>query len=101
MTVNDFLERCWVNKLDLRVLTDVPWQIIVTKGPVDKATKALEILRNNRDLEADIILELAKQDKSGYLMDLIIERTAIRGAYGLPSDVHSAVLANMALGYDK
>ena len=101
MTVNEFLERCWVNKLDLRVLTDVPWQVIAARGPVDKAAKAMEVLRNNPDLEADVIIELAKQDKSGYLMDLITERAAIRGADNLPDDLHSAVLANMTLGYDK
>ena len=98
MTVNEFLERCWVNKLALSVVYEVPWHIAVTNGPVDKATKALEILRNNRDLEADIIIAVAGNSE---LVDLIIERAAILGADGLPSDVHSAVLANMALGYDK
>ena len=98
MTVNEFLERCWVNKLKLEIAADVPWHIKAVAGPIDKATKAIDILNNNPDLEADVIIELAKRDK--ILADLIAERQAIRAADGLPDDAHSAIIANMTLGYD-
>ena len=101
MTANQFLERCWVNNLELKVIADVPCHVIitVTAGPLDKAATAMEILKRCPDLEADVIIELAKRDK--ILTDLIAEQQAMRAADGLPDDAHSAVLANMTWGYDK
>ena len=98
MSVNEFLERCWMNKLELRVVADVPWHVMITAGPIDKVNKAMDILRHNQDLEADVIIGLAK--RAEFLADLIAERQAIRAADGLPADAHSAVIANMTLGYD-
>ena len=100
MTAIEFLERCWVNKLNLEVVLNVPWHIIVTGGLVDKAFEAEEMLRQNRDLEADVIITLANGSyKYGdpYLRELIAERQAMRAADGLPGDARSAVLANMQL----
>ena len=92
--VNEFLKRCWVNKLKLEVIIEVPWRIVL-HGDIFTSQKAREYLDKHQELEAELILKLADDT----LNELIDERIAIREADNLKGGAIAAIIANMNRGY--
>ena len=92
--VNEFLKRCWVNKLRLNVIAETPWYIEV-HGDNFTAAKAREYLDKHQELEAELILKLTDD----ILNELIDERIAIREADNLKGGAIAAIMANMNRGY--
>lgn len=112
--LDEFLKRCWVNKLRLNVIAETPWHIEV-HGDNFTAAKAREYLDKHRDLEAEVILKLADDNTMATvyccyddlmrcegrvnLLELIHERAAIREADNLTGGTHAAIVAEMNRGY--
>ncbi len=92
--INEFLKRCWMNRLELKVIAEVPWRIAL-HGDIFTSQKAREYLDNHQELEAELILKLV----DGILNELIEERIAIREADNLKGGAIAAIMANMNRGY--
>lgn len=92
--VDEFLKRCWMNRLELKVIAEVPWRIAL-HGDIFTSQKAREYLDKHQELEAELILKLADD----ILNELIDERIAIREADNLKGGAIAAIMANMNRGY--
>ena len=69
---------------------------VVLSGPPPHVDQARALLAASLELEAAVVLELAKED--GALCDLLEERRAIRWADDLSDDMESAALATVGGG---
>ena len=66
--VNEFLQRCWMNRLELKVIADIP-KIEIT-GDNFAAAKAREYLNEHAELEGEIITKLATDDELKQILRL-------------------------------
>ena len=103
MTPYEFIEKCKKNGLKLCLNLNEPWRIKVKGEPVDNINEVMEILRQDMEFQARVILALAHLNKgcneNDILCDLITEQQFIRAANKLPTDDILAVLDKMGWIY--
>lgn len=68
------------------------WSISIIGRDERMIERAQAVLNRDLALQAAVIVSMAATDN--YLMELLTERAAIRGADGLSDDLNSAALAN-------
>lgn len=73
----------------------IDWRIELYDGVREARERYDELLSQDEDLEAKLILYISNTDK--VLHELIEERAAIRWTDGLPGDLLSAVRSNMGV----
>ena len=92
--MNELIEE--LTRYQIRIVEKYP-RVVLSGGDKHARKYYSELIEASPELEADLILELAKHDKD--LMFEIEERASIRFADGLPGDLRSAVICNFTKGY--
>ena len=88
--MNELIEE--LTRYQIRIAEKYP-RVALSGGDKHARKYYSELIESSPELEADLILELAKHDED--LMFEIEERAAIRCADGLPDDLLSAVSCNL------
>ena len=90
---DEFLSSC--ERWGVRARGD-GWGRVVLSGPSPHVERGRVLLAASPELEAAVLLELAKGDAN--LRDILEERRAIRWADGLSDDLESAALVTVGGG---
>lgn len=85
-----------LNRYQIRIVEKYP-RVVLSGGDKGARKHYSELIEDNPEVEADLILELSKHAPD--LRFEIEERAAIREADGLPGDLRSAVMCNFMKGY--
>ncbi len=96
MDKDKFLKACSTSGLELKMNYD-DWRISISGKDKRIIERAQAVLNRDLALQATVIVSMAATDS--YLMELLTEQAAIRGADGLPYDLNSAAVANLTGGY--
>ncbi len=96
MDKDKFLRACETSGLKLKMNHD-NWRISISGKDERMRERAQAVLNRDLELQAAVIISMAATDD--YLMELLTERAAIRGADVLPDDFNSAALVNLTRGY--
>lgn len=96
MDKDKFKKACETSGLELKINYD-DWRISISGKDKRMIERAQAVLNRDLALQATVIVSMAATDS--YLMELLTEQAAIRGADGLPYDLNSSAVANLTGRY--